>query len=355
MDNFPFLVYVSIVKEARSPGGAGRGGGFGGGRGGPSRGRGARGSGPGTNRDFGNGNANVNSGFYGGSGLGGSGLGSEEVDPGKNTERERGPYGGPRQPFRGGRRGGYGNGDGGLDSERPRRPYERRSGTGRGYEMKREGAGRGNWGTPIDEVIAQGTEEINDEKAAVTANIPEKQTEQEDAPSSEVNKDKEGELKETEEKEGDKDSLSYNEADDERSNKCETEMTLEEYEKIREERRKALLALKNEERKVEIDDELKSMQQLSLKKGTDEVFIKLGSEKENAKKKEDRDERAKKSLSINEFLKPADGERYYSPGGRGRGRGRGSFNGGFGSGALSDLTAAPAIEDRGQFPSLGGK
>ena len=52
-------------------------------------------------------------------------------------------------------------------------------------------------------------------------------------------------------------------------------MTLEEYEKIREEKRKALLALKAEERKVEIDNELRNMQQLSLKKGTDEVFIKL--------------------------------------------------------------------------------
>jgi len=50
---------------------------------------------------------------------------------------------------------------------------------------------------------------------------------------------------------------------------------LEEYEKIREEKRKALLALKAEERKVEIDNELRNMQQLSLKKGTDEVFIKL--------------------------------------------------------------------------------
>ena len=50
---------------------------------------------------------------------------------------------------------------------------------------------------------------------------------------------------------------------------------MEEYEKIRDEKRKALLALKTEERKVEIDNELKSMQQLSLKKRTDDVFIKL--------------------------------------------------------------------------------
>jgi hypothetical protein len=52
-------------------------------------------------------------------------------------------------------------------------------------------------------------------------------------------------------------------------------MTLEEYEKVLEEKRKALLALKAEERKVEVDKELQSMQQLSVKKDADEVFIKL--------------------------------------------------------------------------------
>lgn len=53
------------------------------------------------------------------------------------------------------------------------------------------------------------------------------------------------------------------------------EMTLEEYEKVLEEKRKALLSMKAEERKVEVDKDLKSMKQLSTKKGTDEVFIKL--------------------------------------------------------------------------------
>ena len=53
------------------------------------------------------------------------------------------------------------------------------------------------------------------------------------------------------------------------------EMTLEEYEKVLEEKRKALLGLKSEERKVEVDKELQSMQQLSVKKGANEIFIKL--------------------------------------------------------------------------------
>lgn len=64
-------------------------------------------------------------------------------------------------------------------------------------------------------------------------------------------------------------------------------------------------------------------------------------------------------MSINEFLKPAEGERYYTPGGRGRGRGRGGdrgpYRGGFGTGGSGLAVAAPSIEDPGQFPTLGGK
>ncbi|RWW31381.1 hypothetical protein GW17_00003992 [Ensete ventricosum] len=78
---------------------------------------------------------------------------SEGGDADKPSERGRGGYGSQRQLFRGG----YGsvNGEGGTESERsPRRIYERHSGTGRGYEMKRQGAGRGNWGTTYDDLIA---------------------------------------------------------------------------------------------------------------------------------------------------------------------------------------------------------
>lgn len=51
-------------------------------------------------------------------------------------------------------------------------------------------------------------------------------------------------------------------------------MTLEEYEKVLEEKRKALRK-PTEERKVDVDKEFKSMQQLSNKKGNDDIFIKL--------------------------------------------------------------------------------
>ncbi|KAH7686397.1 plasminogen activator inhibitor 1 RNA-binding protein [Dioscorea alata] len=333
---------AQAVREAKSNTAPGGRGGGGAGRGGFSRGgRGGRGGEPRPNRDFEKGNVNGYGGGYGGGG-GRGGAGGEDGDGGRPTERDRGSYGGPRQPYRGGRRGGFGDGEAGGDSERPpRRAYDRRSGTGRGSEIKREGSGRGNWGMAADDSSTQETgEKINaDDKVA----SPEKMVD-EDAPLTDVNKDiKEGAANEGEQKEEE-----------------DKEMTLEEYVKIKEEKRKALLAMKTEERKVDFDKEFESMQQLSLKKGNDDVFIKLGSDKDSKRKENaDRDERVKKSVSISEFLKPAEGERYYSPGGRGRGRGRGgdrgSYRGGFSHGGTSAPAAAPSIEDPGQFPTLGGK
>lgn len=97
-------------------------------------------------------------------------------------------------------------------------------------------------------------------------------------------------------------------------------MTLEEYEKVKDEKRKALLAMKAEERKVEIDKELQSMQLLTTKRENDpflvklvflqlrpftlqfhRIFVKLvwfisqGSDKDGKKKENiDRDDRSKK-------------------------------------------------------------
>ena len=117
-------------------------GGFG--RGEPGRGRG--GGRYGQNRDFGSENTN---GYQGG--YGGVGSGDGAVAGGGDGERDPRPYRGG-----GGRRGSYRNGEFGDDSERPpRRNYERHSGTGRGQGMKRDGAGRGNWGSSTDEGLAQ--------------------------------------------------------------------------------------------------------------------------------------------------------------------------------------------------------
>ncbi|XP_062232294.1 RGG repeats nuclear RNA binding protein A-like [Phragmites australis] len=317
---------AQAVREARNYGAPPRDGA---GRGGPGRGRGGRGGRTAPRRDFGDADANSFEGGYGG-GFGDSGVARGENGEGRQAERGRGP----RQPYRGGgHRGGYTDGQDGGDFGRPRRAYERHSGNGRGYEMKREGAGRGNWGTVTDEGIAQDTvDAVNIEEVAAVVKDEKKP---EDAPQSEVGKDNEGAENEEEEKEPE-----------------DKELTLEEYEKVLEEKRKALLALKAEERKVEIDKELQSMQQLSVKRDADEAFIKLGSDKDLKKKENaERDERAKKSLSINEFLKPAEGERYYSPGGRGRGE-RGGFRGGYNCGYPGP---APMIQDPSQFPTLSGK
>ncbi|KAK8955879.1 hypothetical protein KSP40_PGU016036 [Platanthera guangdongensis] len=189
---------AQAVRESRSHTADGRGAAV---RGAPGRGTGGRGAGIGQSRDFGNGNSSR----YGGGGGGGgyrSGSAPEEGDTSKPLEVERGSYGQPRGPFRGVRRGGYadGNADGGADSERPqRRVYERRSGTGRGYEMKREGAGRGNWGTVADDVNAQEIDELakSDEKPVA----PEKQVELEDGQRADASKDKDGATNEAEVKE----------------------------------------------------------------------------------------------------------------------------------------------------------
>ncbi|XWS38635.1 hypothetical protein CRYUN_Cryun19dG0147700 [Craigia yunnanensis] len=299
---------AQAVREAKNEPGSGGGRGIG-------RGRGRGGSG--FNRD-----SNIsdnNNGFSGGY------RPSEEGEGGKQAERHG--YGGPRGSFRGGRRGGFNDGESG-EGERPRRQYDRRSGTGHGNEFKRDGAGRGNWGSPTDEVapIKETEENVPENEKNVGT---EKQSAEEDA----VDASKEKAANEAEEKEPE--------------NK---EMTLEEYEKILEEKRKALLALKTEERKVDVK-EFESMQQLSNKKSNDDIFIKLGSEKDK-RKDADKEEKVKKSVSINEFLKSAEGERYYGPG-RGRGRGRGP-RGGYGGNAATNVSA-PSIEDPGHFPSLGGK
>ncbi|KGN46515.1 RGG repeats nuclear RNA binding protein A [Cucumis sativus] len=297
---------AQAVRESRNEGSrGGRGSGRGGGRGyGYGRGR----EGGGFNRDSTN-NENINA--------------PEDGVGGKTSER-RG-YGGPRG--RGGRRGGFNDGEG-AEGERPRRAFERHSGTGRGNEFKREGSGRGNWGRSTDEFAEVAGETVNETEK----NVGDEKPIQEDDTSGVNTENPAKEPQETEPE--------------------DKEMTLEEYEKLLEDKRKALLALKTEERKVD-PKEFASMQQLSSKKDNNDIFIKLGSEKDKRKEMADKEERTKKSLSINEFLRPADGERHYAPGGRGRGRGRGS-RGGYSGSPMSNV-AAPSIGDPGQFPTLGAK
>ncbi|GJV15994.1 hyaluronan/mRNA-binding protein, Stm1 [Tanacetum coccineum] len=293
-----FLLWVAL-KEARNEGARG---GRGGGRGGIGRGGGG-----GFNRDLGN-----NEISYGNRGSAGDQGVIAVPDSGKGYER-RGGYGGPHGGFCGGRRRGFTNGDAEEGDRPPHRNYERRSGTGRGNDIKREGAGRGNWGTQADEIIQETEVVIEGEKTVdydILVNEEEKTDEK-----------MENAATEPEEKEPE-------------------EITLEEYQKVLAEKRKALESLKTEERKVEVDKELASMQPLSRKKTNDEIFAKL-------------------SLSINEFFKPAAGEKQYNSGGRGRGRGgaRGGGGGGrYNQGGSSNYAAeAPKNKDPSHFPTLGGK
>ncbi|QHN79263.1 uncharacterized protein DS421_19g668620 [Arachis hypogaea] len=316
-------IFIVIVRDARNEtsrvgrGGGGRGRGYG-------RGRGAGG----FNRDsFGGENSFADP----------AGHGAPDGDTWKPSERLG--YGGSRGPYRGGRGrgGGFSNGEGGEDGH-PRR--ERHSGTGRGSEFKREGSGRGNWGSQTEE-HAPAAEEVNE----TGKNLGDDKPSGEDDVAADGNK------------ENPSNEAAEKEAEDK-------EMTLEEYEKVLEEKRKALQALKTEERKVDTKV-FESMQQLSSKKDNDDIFIKLGSDKDKRKEALEKEEKSKKSVSINEFLKPAEGENNYNQGrrqghGRRRGPGPGRFQGatgGYGGGyaASYENERAPAIGDPCQFPTLSAK
>nr|GMD31692.1 plasminogen activator inhibitor 1 RNA-binding protein-like [Ipomoea batatas] len=240
---------AQAVREARTE--PARGGGrFGGGRG-RGRGRGGFDS-----------EASNNGGSFGNREYsGGFARPGEGGDFGRPSER-RGGYGGGRGPFRGGgRRGGYSNGDV-ADGEQPRRAYyDNRNETGHGNVG---GAGLGNWGTQADELapLTEGVDEGEKNKNVEKSSNEEELT----------------------------DANKENPATDTVEKKPEDkEMTLEEYEKVLEEKRKALQVLKTEERKVDAK-EFASMQQIS-KKTSDDIFIKLGSED---KKRRESAEKTKK-------------------------------------------------------------
>nr|QFS19079.1 RGG repeats nuclear RNA binding protein A [Apopellia endiviifolia (species B)] len=240
--------------------------------------------------------------------------------------------------------------------ERPRRrEFDRRSGSGFGNEIKRDGSGRGNWG-------AEGDQGPRQEIAEVTPKVELAKVVVDGEDKVEIENNIEG-------------VVPAEDGVERKEDEEDNELTLDEYEKILEEKRRALLASKAEERKVQVDKSFESMQ-LVDKKNEEDVFIKLGSDKEKKKKEKealDKEDKIKKTQSINEFLKPVDGEKYYgSSVGRGRGRGRGragegrsgDSERGVGFGGRGNFTgglnnarrvSAPRIEDPGQFPTLGAK
>ena len=328
---------AQAVRDSRADSGRGRGGSRGGGRG--NYGNRDRGSEGGYNRpgrenapqgdrgDY-NDRNNRNGGEYRG-GRGGYSSGNVVQNGDIAAPRDDGEG---RFSQDGGRGRGRGRGrsffaDG--EEQAGRRAYDRRSGSGRGNEIKRDGAGRGNWGVEVDQNATEEVVEVAIVEEKPASDPAEKKPEEGAEADS-------GEKKEAEEE--------------------DKEMTLEEYEKVLAEKRKALLSQKAEMRKVAVDKEFASMQ-LVDKKVEEEIFLKLGVDKGKKKELLDKEERAKKSVSINEFLKPAEGENMYGRRGRGgRGRGdRGGFRGFGGSYNSREAVTAPRIEDPGQFPTLGGK
>ncbi|GJS44060.1 RGG repeats nuclear RNA binding protein A-like protein [Tanacetum coccineum] len=59
-----------------------------------------------------------------------------------------------------------------TEGERPRRVYERRSGTGRSNDIKCQGSGRGNWATATDEVPLESEEPVVDAEKNVESEKP---------------------------------------------------------------------------------------------------------------------------------------------------------------------------------------
>ncbi|KAJ7298303.1 hypothetical protein O6H91_08G102200 [Diphasiastrum complanatum] len=249
-------------------------------------------------------------------GYGEAPISQEKQESGRDLEGGRGR----------GRGSGRGRGRGfsrDEDDQSREREYDRRSGSGRGYEVKREGAGRFNWGSESDQQPLK--EDLSEVSTSKEENHETQMEQKVEEPMKVETSDENGQQKAQEEE--------------------DKEMTLDEYEKVLEEKRKALAALKSQERRVDVDKSFQTMQ-LMDRKSEEDIFIKLNLDKEKGKKKEvaEKEDRTKK---------PADGETYYGAGngrGRGRGRGRGGLRGSiFSPGQVS----APRIEDPGQFPTLG--
>ncbi|KAH0902662.1 LOW QUALITY PROTEIN: hypothetical protein HID58_042165, partial [Brassica napus] len=232
----------------------------------------------------------------------------EEAGVSKPLYEKRSVYGGARRG--GGRRGEAG------DGERPRRTFERHRVTSKAKKL-------------VVEIGEHHEKELLLETGEVAGVETEKPAGDEVA--ADANKENTAEVEEQKESE-------------------EKEMTLDE-------RREKPFSLRTPLKGKLILKCLNQCKNSQTRRSLDEIFIKLGSDKD--KRKDDKEEKAKKAVNINEFLKPGEGENYYRGGGRGgRGRGRGGRDGEGASGGGFDgyrSEAAPAIGDTAQFPSLGGK
>ncbi|RVW34399.1 RGG repeats nuclear RNA binding protein A [Vitis vinifera] len=143
----------------------------------------------------------------------------------------------------------------------------------------------------------------------------------------------------------------------------QNQMTLGEYEKQLLEKRKNLPALqKTEGKRVIVDKEFESMQRIDKKK-EDSLFIKLKTENDKLKRNSsfDKEEKVHKAVSIDEFLKPAEGgrrpprRRWREEREREKARPEEEIQADSVEAAPAPASApAPCIEDQFQFPVLGG-
>mmetsp|Transcript_24356 Transcript_24356/g.29524 ORF Transcript_24356/g.29524 Transcript_24356/m.29524 type:complete len:341 (+) Transcript_24356:246-1268(+) len=254
-----------------------------------------------------------------------SGYGSRNAGKGGRRDGGKGGY------RRDGGKGGY-RGDG--EEGRPRkREFDRRSGTGKGAEVKRDGAGKANWGSEKDEINAAAEGATADAEAE-----PEELDPEAEAAAAEAAAEKERE---------------------------EKEMTLEEYQKVLAEKRSALQQSFNKENSErQVNDSAFAKMTLVAKSEEEEVYFvgEAKTKKTKSKKAADADEDAEKvvpnfSFARKEEYTPRDsGKGKGGKGGRPRrengggkgGRGASGYGGKGGRGY-----SAPNIGDSSAFPTLG--
>lgn len=208
--------------------------------------------------------------------------GGNNRDTGRSNNRDRGGRGNGK----GNRGKGKGKGGRGGDRERrPRREFDRRSGTGRsgpGAEQRKDGAGKGNWGSDADMMNS-----ASQDQQAVANEL-------------------------------EQDGATAEEQEPEEPEEEDNELTLEEYQ--------AQLAAKNtgdafktlKARKVDTDFEGAAV----LKKGEEEEFL-GGKEKNLRKKKTQKKKGTAMELKINFARSDSDGG---GGGGKGKGKGKGKGN-----------------------------
>lgn len=204
------------------------------------------------------------------------------------------------------------------------RVFDRRSGTGRGREGKRNGAGRGNWGTNQDEQKAQ----VEETETKETQEAPVETKEAAEQPQAEQEAPKEEEEEKTK--------------------------TLEEYMK---ELKKPAVALPEARKATEVSNpKWKEYTALTRSFEGEGGFLFKDEEQPTKGGKKETQEAAKKGVRADEVLNFTEGSPKSFRGGRGGARGgRGGARGGRGGARGGRSGPAPNFSDKSAFPDLATK